>query len=424
MLQTLYRGLTQIGGPAIRYYLDRRLQSGKEDGARHGERLGVPSLPRPPGPLVWFHAASVGESLSVLVLLERMLERNPALHVLVTTGTVTSAQLMARRLPPRAMHQYVPVDRPAYVTGFLDHWRPDLVLWIESEIWPNLLWDVGQRGIPAALLNARMSARSCARWQAVPGFIGPLLGVFGLCLAQTAADARRLESLGARGVVQVGNLKYSAQPPPADPRRLADLVEAVGARPCWLFASTHPGEEDLAGSVHLRLAPAHPGLLTVIAPRHPQRGEAIAAALASRGLRVSRRSQGALPALGDDVYLADTMGEMGILYRTVPLACMGGSFVPHGGQNPIEPAQAGCALLYGPHMHNFAEVGREMEQAGAALPLPGGEALPETLTALLSDPARRQSMAAAALAVTERHRRVVDAALEVLRPLFQVAGVA
>src|SRR5690349_21323236 len=356
MLQTIYRGLTEIGGPAIRLYLARRRAAGKEDPVRRLERLGVASCPRPPGRLAWFHAASVGESVSVLVLIHRLTERYPDLSVLITTGTVTSAELMAKRLPARALHHYVPVDRMPYVRRFLDHWKPDLALWIESEIWPNLLSEIGRRRIPAALVNARMSAGSFRNWGRVPGFIGPLLSVFRLCLAQTEAEADRLRHLGARDVRCVGNLKFSAEPLPADPAVLEVLRHAFKDRPVWLLASSHPGEEEVAADVHAALRDRLPGLLTVIAPRHPQRGGEIGALLAGRGLAAVRRSDGALPGAEHEVYVADTVGELGLFFRLAPVVCIGGSLVPHGGHNPVEPAQLGCAVLYGPHMTNFSEV--------------------------------------------------------------------
>ena len=366
MLLTLYRGLTRIGGPALSYYLHRRRLAGKEDAAREGERRGLASCPRPEGPLVWFHAASVGESLSILTLIDRLLTADPRLSVLVTTGTVTSAALMAERLPPRAMHQFVPVDRPGYVEHFLDHWRPDLTLWVESEIWPNMLYEIGRRRLPAALINARMSDRSFRRWHWFPGFIRFLLGSFRVVLAQTLADGERLRRLGAAEVRSAGNLKFASQPQPADAGKLAVLNRAVAGRPVWLFASSHPGEDEIAAAVHEALAPRFPGLLTMIAPRHPARGGAIEAMLAGRGLTVARRSRGALPGPGDAVYLADTMGEMGVFYRLAPVVCVGGSFVPHGGQTPIEPVQLGAAVLFGPCMTNFAEITAELLASGAA----------------------------------------------------------
>ncbi len=424
MLHTLYRGLTRIGGPALRYYLYRRRLAGKEDPARQGERLGLPSRPRPEGPLVWFHAASVGESLSILILIERLLDGDPRLRVLVTTGTVTSAALMAERLPPRAFHQYVPVDRPGYVERFLDHWRPDLTLWVESEIWPNMLWEIGRRQHGAALINARMSERSFRRWRWFPGFIRSLLGAFRLVLAQTGADAERLLQLGAPEVRSVGNLKFAALPPPADPARLKELSGAIAGRPVWLFASSHPGEDEVAAEVHEALAPHLPGLLTMIAPRHPARGGAIQEMLRTRGLTAGRRSQGALPAATDDLYLADTMGEMGVLYRLAPVVCVGGSFVPHGGQNPIEPVQLGCAVLFGPGMSNFAEITAELLAAGAAREVAERGLLAGAVDGLLRDAAARQRLADAGAEVLGRHcRKVAEEVFSVLRPLLLEAGI-
>ena len=424
MLQTLYRSLTQVGGPAIHYYLHRRRLAGKEDLTRQDERLGIASCPRPPGPLVWFHAASVGESLSIKSLVDRLIVADPRLHILVTTGTVTSAQLMATRLPARAFHQFVPVDRPGYVSRFLDHWRPDLILWIESEIWPNMLWEIGRRRLRAALINARMSERSFRRWQHVPGFIGPLLGAFRLCLAQTAADAERLSALGAGEIRTTGNLKFSAEPPPAATAPLAALSQSIGDRPVWLLASSHPGEDAVAAAVHKALAPHLPGLLTVIAPRHPHRGRDIQALLTNQGLTARCRSAGALPAPDDDAYIADTLGEMGVLYRLAPVVCVGGSLVPHGGQNPIEPAQLGCALLFGPHMGNFAEIAAQLTDAEAALPVRDGTELADAVGRLLADPEARRRLAEAAGRVTAGHRQVVSVALAALRPLLTEAGLA
>jgi 3-deoxy-D-manno-octulosonic-acid transferase len=424
MLQSLYRGLTGIGGPAIRLVLARRRALGKEDAARRQERYGVASLPRPAGRLVWCHAASVGESLSALSLIGRLLDGRPDLTVLVTTGTVTSAGLMAERLPPGALHQYVPVDRMPWVRRFLDHWRPDLALWVESEIWPNLLSEIGRREVPAALVNARMSARSFASWSRVPGFAGELLGTFRLCLAQGPEEAERLRTLGARDVRCVGNLKYSAEPLPVGAPDLDAARRALGGRPSWLLASSHPGEEAVAAEAHERLAGRWPGLLTVVVPRHPARGAEIEAMLRARGLSVARRSAGAAPGPGDDVWLADTMGELGLFFRLCPIACVGGSLVPSGGHNPIEPARLGRAVLHGPHMTNFPAIAAELEEAGGALTVADAGALASAVDALLADPARRERIAAAGLSVAERNLRVVDRVVEALAPLLAEAGLA
>lgn len=423
MLQSLYRGLTYIGGPAVRLYLDHRRSAGKEDPLRAPERLGHAARQRPAGPLVWFHAASVGEANSVLVLVNRVLDGSPEATVLLTTGTVTSAELMGRRLPARAIHQYAPVDLPGAVARFLDHWQPDLALWIESEIWPNMLAEVRRRGIPAALVNARMSVRSFNRWGYASGLVRDLLATFRLTLAQTEGDAQRLRDLGAPAVSCVGNLKFSAEPPPADPAQLAALREACGGRPVWLLASGHPGEDEIAADVHEALARRLPDLLTIIAPRHAHRGAEISARLRARGLGVARRGEGALPAPGHAVYVADTMGELGLLYRLAPVVCMGGSFVRHGGQNPVEPAQLGCAVVYGPHMWNFAEITHQLEAAGGALSVPDADALAVVVGRLLTDPHARTAATEAARRVTEHNRRVVDRALKVLAPLLAQAGL-
>ncbi|WP_448190602.1 3-deoxy-D-manno-octulosonic acid transferase [Azospirillum sp. sgz301742] len=423
MLHSLYRGLTYIGGPAVRLYLDRRRAAGKEDPLRAHERLGHAARLRPAGPLVWAHAASVGEANSVLVLIDRVLEQSPDTTVLLTTGTVSSAELMARRLPARAIHQYVPVDLPDAVDRFLDHWRPDLVLWIESEIWPNLLAGVRRRGIPAALVNARMSARSFARWRYAPGLVGELLAAFHTILAQTEGDAERLRGLGAGTVACVGNLKFSAEPPPADPEPLEALREACEGRPVWLFASSHPGEDEIAAAVHEALLSRLPDLLTIVAPRHPRRGPDIAALMQARGLSAARRGEGALPEAGHAVYIADTMGELGVLYRLAPVVCMGGSFIDHGGQNPVEPAQLGCAVVYGPKMWNFAEITRQLEAAGGAISVADPAALGDTAGRLLTDAAARAAVVEGARRVTEYNRHVVDRALDALAPLLAQAGV-
>ncbi|MBP2230161.1 3-deoxy-D-manno-octulosonic-acid transferase [Azospirillum agricola] len=423
MLHTLYRGLTTIAGPAVRLYLDRRSTAGKEDPARQAERFGTASRARPDGRLAWIHAASVGEANSVLVLVGRLLADAPGLTVLMTTGTVTSAELMARRLPAGAIHQYVPVDLPAAVDRFLDHWRPDAVLWTESEIWPNLLAGIRARNIPAALVNARMSERSFGRWRNAPGLIGSLLSTFQVTLAQTEGDADRLRRLGASGVASVGNLKFSAEPPPAPDAAMNALSGALDGRPVWLLASSHPGEDEIAAAVHAALAPVLPSLLTVVVPRHAHRGEAIADLMRARGLTVARRAGGVLPRPEDSVYVADTMGELGLFYRAAPVVCMGGSFIPHGGQNPVEPAQLGCAVLYGPHMFNFGEITHKLEAAGGALPVADGPALTLAARRLLTDDGARARVVAGAARVTEDNRRIVDRALGALAPVLGAAGI-
>jgi len=410
MILGLYRLVTTLGGPLIRGYLDRRLARGKEDPARFEERLGKPGLPRPEGGLVWLHAASVGEAVSMLPVVEAM-QKRPGLTVLVTTGTVTSAAMMRDRLPEGAIHQFVPVDRVAWVRRFLDHWKPDLALWVESEFWPNLLVETAKRKIPLVLLNGRISARSFRRWLKMRGFIRRLLSGFVLCLGQTEEDARRLSALGAARTACLGNLKFAAPALPADQVALAVLEAALGDRPRWLAASTHAGEEALAGRVHKALA--IPGLVTLIVPRHPNRGEEIAAELEAMGLNPTRRSLG--EPVGE-VHIADTMGELGLFYRVAPLVFVGKSLAGEGGQNPLEPARLGASVLFGPHMGNFADISDRMRAIGAAKQVADEGDLVAALQQRLADPALVAREGEQAKQFASAEDGVLAAVIEAIRP--------
>jgi 3-deoxy-D-manno-octulosonic-acid transferase len=409
---SLWRGFGHLAAPVVRALLRRRIARGKEDPARLAERLGQAGLRRPDGPLVWLHGASVGEALSILPLVDRLLAARADLHVLVTTGTVTSAKLMAERLPPRALHQYVPVDVPEAVDPFVAHWRPDLALWVESELWPGLIAAARRTGTPFLLINGRMSERSHRRWRWAPFLIRPLLTHFDTVLAQTPADALRFRTLGAPKVEVGGNLKYAAPPLACDAEDLARLRAALGDRPVWLAASTHPGEEDSIVAAHGALVARFPDLLTIVVPRHPERGRDLAARFGA-----PRRGAGhAVPAGG--LYIADTLGELGLWYRLAPIALVGGSLVPKGGQNLLEPARLDCAILHGPHMDNFPEVAAALAAAGGARTVVA-DTLADGVADLFGDAPRRHAMVAAARVVAARDdgvlERVLAAALAALR---------
>jgi 3-deoxy-D-manno-octulosonic-acid transferase len=413
----LYRALTTVLGPVVMVYLARRLVSGKEDGVRFAERRGVAGIERPPGPLVWVHAASVGEAVSMLALIDRLLAERPLISVMVTTGTVSSARLLAARLPAnRAWHQYIPVDRIAYVRRFLDHWRPDLALWVESELWPNLILETKARDIPLLLINARMSARSFQGWLRWPAIINQVLGAFDLCLAQDVVQAERLRQLGGRRSLCVGNLKSAAGPLPASESELVRFAAQAGGRPLWLAASTHPGEEEAAAAVHCRLKARWPDLLTLLVPRHPARAAAVAAMLKREGLAVARRSLAEPITSATDVYLGDTLGELGLFYRLAGIAFVGGSLVPMGGHNPLEAALLDCAVLHGPDMSNCASIARDLATAGAAVATRDADELAEAVGRLLADPAERARRAAAGLEVAADNRAVLDAVVERISP--------
>ncbi len=368
--------------PALLLMLRRRAARGKEDPARLSERRGFPCGPRPPGRLLWLHAASVGETLSALPLLAALPEE---LNVLFTTGTRTSAHLLQTRLQEaglahRVHHRFIPLDVPAWAARFLDAWRPDAACFLESELWPNLLSACAARRIPVALANARLSARSARQWARAPGLAREVLGHFAWIAAQSEADAARLTALGATSVDAPGNLKFAAPPLPVDAAELARLRALLGDRPRWLAASTHPADDAIVAACHEALAARHPGLLTAIVPRHPERG----AALASLHAAPSRAAGQAPPDAG--IWIADTLGELGLFYRCFPLVLIGKSFAGGGGQNPWEPAQLGCAILCGPDMQNFPDAVARLRQAGALAQVPDQAALADALDAYLGHP--------------------------------------
>jgi 3-deoxy-D-manno-octulosonic-acid transferase len=347
-----------------------------------------------------------------LALVARLRAERPGLTVLVTTGTVTSAEVMAARLPEGAIHQYVPVDRAAWVERFLAHWQPDLAIWIESELWPNLIAATRARGVPMALLNGRLSARSFARWQRRPRLAGAVVGAFDLVLGQDETQAERFRRLGARRALSVGDLKASARKLPYDAAALARLQEAVRGRPLWLAASTQPGEETLVAEAHRRLAERLPNLLTIVAPRHPARADEVAAILPG----AARLSRGEAPTA--PFYLVDRLGELGVFYRLAGIVFVGGSLVPKGGHNPLEPALLDCAILMGPDRANCAAVATAL----GVTEVRDGASLADEVWRLLADPAERTRRAAEAARVAARYRGVLDAVLGELRPLLDRAA--
>lgn len=418
-----YRLATRAVGPAIPFLLSARLKRGKEDAERVAERRGIASLPRPPGSLVWIHAASVGESLSVLPLINGLLSSRARLHVLVTTGTVTSAHLMAKRLPRGAFHQFVPLDHPDFCARFLDHWRPDLGVWVESEFWPNLIVATQERGTPLALINARITERSFKGWRRYPATIRDILGRFSTIMAQDGASAERLRMLGAPVVATPGNIKHDASPLTADEAELRRLRTSVAERPVWLATNTHEGEDEVAADVHVRLVASYPDLLTFIVPRHPARGEAIAAALTRRGLGVARRSAGDPITPSTDIYLADTLGELGLFYRLADIVFIGGTLVELGGHNPFEPASLHAALLAGPSCFNFAEAFASFESAGALLRVGNAAEIAQAVRKLLDDPREKDIRADAAERVAANSCGATDATLKELLALLPQRGV-
>jgi 3-deoxy-D-manno-octulosonic-acid transferase len=411
-----YRMFTKVASPFAPLLLSYRLKRGKENAERLRERLAISALLRPPGPLIWMHGASVGELNAVLPLIERIRARD--FNLLVTTGTVSSAELAERHLPPDVIHQFVPIDTPRIVRRFLDHWQPDLGLFVESDLWPNLIIAGADRNIPLILLNGRLSERSFERWRLAPGAISALLHRFDLCLAQSTDNATRFAELGAPRIATTGNLKLDVPAPSADPEKLAALKSATAGRIIFAATSTHPGEEEMIINAHRRLKTTYPGLLTLIAPRHPDRGPGIVDIVNANGLTAAIRSRGELPRPSIDIYIADTFGELGLIYRLAPIVLVGGSLVSHGGQNPIEAARLGAAILHGPYVWNFAEIYSVLDAAGGAQQVLDASQLAPCIGAWLQDANARQRAAETALKSMDTLAGALERTIAALDPYF------
>lgn len=410
----VYRGLSHALAPLAPLLIKRRLKQNKEDPARIAERRGLSTIARPAGPLIWIHGASVGEVLAAAALIERL--RGLGIRILLTSGTVTSAVIVAKRFPADIIHQYVPYDSPGFVARFLDHWQPSLALFIESDLWPNLILSAHARRLPMVLINGRMSQRSFPRWQRFEATIGALLGRFDICLAQSDTDADRFGALGSRNVVITGNLKLDVPAPPTDAAKLEKLMSVTRGRPVIVASSTHPGEEELLLEAHKTLAGFFPGLLTIIVPRHSHRGEGIARMIVTAGAHAALRSREELPTAVTDIYVADTMGELGLFYRLAPVVFMGGSLVPHGGQNPIEATKLGAALVHGPHVFNFTDVYEALDAGDGARQADSVEALVKQLGYMLSNEAARKASVDAAVGVVARLGGALERTLLALEP--------
>ena len=402
--------------PALRLNLRRRAANGREIAIRLPERRGIDATPRPSGPLLWIHAASVGEVLSILPVVDALRHRT---KVLLTTGTVTSQALLDQRIAQQGLAgdvlaRFAPLDVPSWVARFLSHWRPDAACFVESELWPNQLAACRTRRIPLILVNARMSDRSFRLWQYAPGLARGLLGGFARIQARSEQDAERLRILGGTPVESPGDLKFAATPLPVDAAERDRLGAILAGRPVWLAASTHPGEETLVAEVHQRLVRAHPNLLTIIAPRHPDRGLALASAL-----NAPRRSAGQGAPLHAGIWIVDTMGELGLWYRLAPIAFVGRSLVPPGGgQNPLEPARLGCTIAVGPHTGNFKDHVALLRDAGGVAEVADATALARFVATMLDDPEQCRRIGQRAAVSVQRHADLPGLTAEALLSLL------
>lgn len=409
LLYRFWVGVSMLLVPFFAWSQVRKLRRAGVSTLRAHEKLGHASEPRPDtGPVIWFHAASVGETLSVLALITRMGVALPQAHFVITSGTATSAALVAQRIPPRCVHQFAPLDAPGPLKRFLKHWRPTAAIFVESELWPQMLRRTHASGARMALVNARLSEKSIAGWRKRPRLARYLFEVFDLILTQNDAMAQAIVSLNAppdrvaRGI----NLKSMSDPLPINEDTLFEARAALGHRPVWVASSTHPGEEKTVLAAHKALLQAHPDLCLILVPRHPDRGQEVMNLIAGAGLSLTRRTRGDQP--GGQVFLADTMGELGTWYALTDIVFVGGSLSPIGGHNPFEVAQSGAAVLSGTHVSNFAETYSEMEAIGAARHVADATDLAARVDHLLRDDADRARVCRAAQEFTAGQTNRLD----------------
>jgi 3-deoxy-D-manno-octulosonic-acid transferase len=400
-------------------HVERRLRSrllmGKEDPERLEERLGISLAERPTGNLIWFHAASVGESLSLVELIKRISSSQPDYNFLITTGTITSAKLILSRLPSNAVHQYIPVDTPRAVEKFLDRWRPSLAIWTESEFWPNLISFTSARDIPMILINARISEKSYRRWRFFKKSLKNLIEKFNYSLIQDEKTVKYFSKIGisSNNFELTGTLKEGSAALPHSETEQVEISKQILNRPVWLAASTHEGEEKLIAAAHRHASKASQGLLLIIVPRHPERGLEIASILTKENFKICLRSKKDKISSDTQIYIADTLGELGLWYRIAPVSFVGGSFVPIGGHNPFEPAALGSAILHGPYVENFKEIYNRLNVAGAAVKIEEASELGVKLIETLS-PENAAKLAQSAWEVSSNGAEITDRAIKLI----------
>jgi len=408
-----YRWIGTAAYPLVWGYLAARAAKGKEDSGRRQERYGHASAPRPHGPLVWFHAASVGETTAIIPLINEVARRG--ISVVLTTGTKTSARIVADRLGSRVTHQYVPLDFKPAVSRFLDYWEPDLAIIAESEIWPMTMMELGNRHIPQVLVNGRLSDRTFGRWKKRLWLADALFENLALVIAQSEADADRFRTLGALPVMVSGNLKVDTDAPPHDNQAFKHYRQQIRDRKTWAAISTFEGEENAAGIVH-RALKERTGLLTIIVPRHPERCDAIETMLTSKGLTVARRTRNDPITPETDIFLGDTIGEMGLYLRLTEVAFVGRSLFAEGGQNPLEPAMLGCAILSGGNVQNFRDTYQMLAKNGSAKIIRDVEMLAKGVNYLLVNDEVRRKMIDAGLETVHEMRGALSATIRGLEP--------
>ncbi len=426
-MYNIYKTITGLSEPVLPLIIKNRIKKGKESPERYTEKFGIPSKERPNGNVIWIHGASIGEAQSALILLNRITEIYPNINFLMTTGTLTSAKLMEKKLPSNAMHQFFPLDHPNYIQTFLNHWKPDLILWMESELWPNTLHIIKEKKIPAMLINARMSNRSFKTWRLFPSMINKMTLTFEKILCQSEQNFENYKKLGAKNAINTGNIKYAASPLECNKDELKKLLNTTHHRPLWLYASTHNNEESIACDIHTRLKKQFSDLLTIIVPRHPDRQNQIIETLAKyKYLNIEFRSSQIkkTPSKNTDIYIADTLGELGLFYRLSPISCIGRSFSNDGGggHNPIEAAQLGSVVLHGPKVQNLQDIYDDMDRDNISIQANTPDALASTLTDFLGNRAKLEQLQNSSVKYSRGKSQVIENILKHIMPTIEQIG--
>ncbi|MFI4983731.1 MAG: 3-deoxy-D-manno-octulosonic acid transferase [Rickettsiales bacterium] len=410
MIYRLYYFITSLLAPLIAFHLENRVKIGKEDPIRYKEKLGLNLAARPQGKLIWFHAASVGELNSVMPLIHLLNKEFPQLNFLVTTGTLNSALIFQKAKLPNTLHQFFPVDIPSAVAGFLKNFKPDMAIFVDSELWPNTITMTAKK-CPMLLVNFRMSDNSFRWWRRLAPIAKEMLAKFKFIMSCSQDDHAKLEYfLGkkAKNIEFTGNIKWSAPKFVYDKEEYARFQKSIGKRPFWVAASTHPGEFEVFIRAHQALAKKHKNLLTIVLPRHTERGADIQAICDKAGLSSARRSLKGKITKSTDVYISDVMGELGLCYALADIVFVGGSLIPHGGQNILEPARMGCAIISGTHTFNFKEIIAKLVAGGAIEIVQNEKEFIATLDELLSNKTKCSKLQKAALAVTEETKNILE----------------
>ena len=420
MVIGIYKALMALAFPILKVtYIRKRKKERKEHPTSFNERLGNYKVPRPQGKLYWMHGASVGESVSMLPLIDKLLKEDPELSILVTTGTLTSAEIMAKRLPKRAFHQFIPFDVPAFAQKLIKHFKPDAVLCFESELWPSLLSEIKKAKIPLVLVNGRVSNKSFETWKKFKFVSKELLGYFSLCLGQSEQDKNRLILLGAPKADCVGNLKFAGMPLPIDENKLNVLKEQIGDRPVFLLSSTHNDEEERFALYLPWFKDNVDRVLTIVVPRHPNRGDDIVRMYRCRHFNVAQRSREEDITPETDIYVADTIGEMGLWYALSAISFIGGSLIPHGGQNFMEAARDKNAVLVGPNMQNFVEMMNRARFYDAVYQVDSAEDAVEEAITLFRDENLLRERQEKAYLWTQKEEAVLDGIVNALKRVLK-----